>query len=81
MNEDGLAASVTAIRDRLFAEFAQQVPPAEIEALLGQCQSDLDAVPRAAMPELVERLARERLLSRLPAAKLAGDAMQAEGIQ
>jgi PAS domain S-box-containing protein len=47
---------------RLFAEFGTRVPLTNVLDTVRECCSELDAIPVAAMPELVERLARQRLL-------------------
>lgn len=47
---------------RLFAEFAPRVPLDSVLETVRQCCRDLDTTPEAALPELVERLARQRLL-------------------
>ncbi|BCK56076.1 hypothetical protein [Nocardia wallacei] len=51
--------------DRLYAEFAGRFSrPAVVEVIRG-CIDDLAGVPRSAIPELGERLARQRLLDTL----------------
>lgn len=47
--------------DRLAAEFAV-LPRWIVESVVRRCRSDLSGVPAGAMPELLERLARQRLL-------------------
>jgi hypothetical protein len=59
--EANAAASLAAISERLFHDFGAQVGLPEIVAVVRQCRGELDIVPPAAVPELVERLARERL--------------------
>lgn len=52
---------------RLRAEFGDAHPDALLSAVVGQCRADLQGSPPGAMPELVERLARQRLLDPVPA--------------
>jgi hypothetical protein len=52
--------SVVAAVARLTAEFGSR--PAAIEPLVVACRRDLTGAPPGALPELVERLARQRLL-------------------
>jgi hypothetical protein len=47
---------------RLSAEFAGRVPERLVDAVVRGSRRDLDSAPHAALPELVERLARQRLL-------------------
>jgi hypothetical protein len=53
------------VNRRLFSEFGAELPMQVIAATVRQCRRDLDAAPRPALPELVERLARQRLADRL----------------
>ena len=46
---------------RLTVEFAGQISAAEIAHVLEQCEHDLDTSQLKARPELLERLARQRL--------------------
>ncbi len=46
---------------RVHADFSDRVALAEVLAVIAQCRSDLDTPGVAALPELVERLARQRL--------------------
>jgi hypothetical protein len=48
---------------RLADEFRTQLRPQVIGTVVRSCRRDLSGVPATALPELVERLARERLLS------------------
>ena len=52
---------VEQIRRRLSTEFVARMSVAEIAACIERAQNDLDAPSPAALPELVERLARVRL--------------------
>ena len=49
------------IRRRLIMEFVARMSVAEIAACIERARTDLDAPSPAALPELVERLARVRL--------------------
>ena len=51
--------------DRLLAEFRWQVDEAEVSRVVQRCLRDISGVPPAAMPELVERSARQRLTASL----------------
>ena len=54
--------SVRGAVDRLSAEFAGRTPAAVVDRIVRASRQDLDTVPVAALPELVERLARQRLI-------------------
>ena len=54
-------ASVTR---RLYADFQPDITLAEVLSTVRQCRHDLDVVTDPALPELVERLARQRLSNR-----------------
>jgi hypothetical protein len=49
---------------RLYADFQPDITMTEILSTVRQCRRDLDVVPDPALPELVERLARQRLNNR-----------------
>lgn len=51
--------------DRLLAEFRWQVDEAEVSHVVARCERDLAGSPVGAMPELVERSARQRLVAGL----------------
>ncbi|AEA22969.1 hypothetical protein Psed_0706 [Pseudonocardia dioxanivorans CB1190] len=53
---------VTAAVARLAGEFAGRVDRGTVRRTVVSCRADLDAAPPPALPELVERLARQRLL-------------------
>lgn len=53
--------SIADVTERLFAEFETQLPVTTIAATVRQSSDDIDSVPEPALPELVERLARQRL--------------------
>jgi hypothetical protein len=46
---------------RVYADFADHATLAEILAVVARARNDLDTPSAAALPELVERLARQRL--------------------
>jgi hypothetical protein len=48
---------------RLTDEFRARLRPQVIGSVVRSCRRDLSGVPATALPELVERLARERLYS------------------
>lgn len=54
--------SVRAAVDRLTAEFAGRFPERLVDTVVRGSRRDLDSVPADALPEMVERLARQRLL-------------------
>ena len=55
---------------RLDREFGGAVGQADIAQVVSWCRADLEGPHPAAMPELVERLARQRLLQRVSAARV-----------
>ncbi len=57
--EEPTLADVT---ERLMAEFGDQVDVSTVSRVVLGCRHDLQGSPVAALPELVERLARQRLL-------------------
>jgi hypothetical protein len=54
--------------ERLFTEFRGQVPLPVITAMVHECREQLCSSPETAMPELLERLARQRLTPTAPTA-------------
>lgn len=46
---------------RLNGEFGARIPTALIYEIVTKCDSDLDSTPATARPEMLERLARQRL--------------------
>lgn len=50
------------VSERLFHEFDAVYERPVITAMVSRCESELDSVVPAAIPELVERLARQRLI-------------------
>lgn len=55
-------ALVNAAMSRLTSEFLGQIQPSRIGHVVLACRRELQGSPRPALPELVERLARQRLL-------------------
>jgi len=55
------------IVESLFRDFEARHPLTKILAVAQQCREDLRGSPPAALPELIERLARERLRQLPPA--------------
>ncbi|MCW2493374.1 MAG: hypothetical protein QOH56_3194 [Pseudonocardiales bacterium] len=55
--------------ERLCEEFSSQLPEVVITEVVSQCRDHLSGVPTTAMPEMLERLARQRLgfLDSMPA--------------
>jgi hypothetical protein len=54
-----------AISERLFEEFGSEIPLSEIMTVLRRSRDQLDIASPAMLPELLERLARERLNARV----------------
>ena len=59
-HHDDAARATAAAVARLCAEFPAQ-PAAVVSRTVDQCRRDLDGAPPGALPELLERLARQRL--------------------
>jgi hypothetical protein len=53
------------VAERVYADFAEYATQAEVLAVIAGCRNDLDVPSAAALPELVERLARQRLADRI----------------
>jgi hypothetical protein len=62
-DSDELTAALDQVITRLHRESRRRYPRALVETLVRVCRTELSACPRHALPELVERLARERLRS------------------
>ena len=54
--------SLADITERLMVEFDGRMPISTIARVVLTCRHDLPASPVLALPELIERLARQRLL-------------------
>jgi hypothetical protein len=63
------AESLADAVERLFAEFEPKLPMAFVLATVRRCRRELDIISGPALPELVERLARQRLLDFLGRAR------------
>jgi hypothetical protein len=50
------------VAERLLAEFAGQLDAPTVRRTVADCAADISAVPAPALPELVERSARQRLM-------------------
>jgi hypothetical protein len=59
-----MAQALASVTRRLYADFQPDATMAEVLATVRQCRHDLDIVTDPALPELVERLARQRLSNR-----------------
>lgn len=55
------------VTERLFHVFEAVHPLPVITAVVQQCRTDLDGAPSGAVPELLERLAHQRLSDLQPA--------------
>ncbi len=53
--------------DRLVAEFEDRLTRSAVSEVMRTCIDDLEGTPAPAMPELSERLARQRLIDYLDA--------------
>jgi hypothetical protein len=60
-----MADPLVEVAARVYADFAARVTLAEVLTVIARARHDLDTPSAAAVPELVERLARQRLNDRL----------------
>jgi hypothetical protein len=60
-------ASLASVIERLFTDFQSQLSLAAVVSAVRRCRRELDTVPEPALPELLERLARQRLHDTLAA--------------
>jgi hypothetical protein len=60
--------TLASVTRRLYADFQPDTTMAEVRTTVQQCRHDLDVVTDPALPELIERLARQRLNNRRAAA-------------
>ena len=51
---------------RLYREFQEHTTLSNVIATIEQCRNELDTPSEAALPELIERLARQRLADQFP---------------
>lgn len=58
-----MSDSLADVMEHLFREFEGQCSPIEIVAVVQECHTQLCCAPPSALPELVDRLARQRLSS------------------
>lgn len=58
-----VAEAITATTERLVAELDGRVDVDEVLRVVLRCRADLVGSPRSALPELIERSARQRLLA------------------
>ena len=65
--------------ERLVFEFAGRVSPQTVAAVVRRSRNDLDSCPPAALPELTERLARQRVHDRLPVPGVASAVLSWRG--
>jgi hypothetical protein len=72
--DSGDVLSIPDVAERLMAEFGARVDLATITDVVLGCCRDLRGAPGAALPELVERLARQHLLDRASDSSDCGDA-------
>jgi hypothetical protein len=56
-----ISGSIVDVTERLFAEFEPRLPLTTIVAVVRECRHELDTAPSPALPELIERLAQQRL--------------------
>ena len=59
-------ADVVEVTERLMAEFEHQLGLHQITRIVASCRRDLAGAAPGPLPELLERLARQRLLDALP---------------
>jgi hypothetical protein len=62
-----ISQALASVTRRLYADFQPDITMADVRATVRQCRHDLDIVTDPALPELVERLARQRLSNHLSA--------------
>jgi hypothetical protein len=60
-------APLASVIERLFTAFESQLALAVVVSTVRRCRRELDTVPEPALPELLERLARQRLHDTLAA--------------
>ncbi len=70
-----MADPLVEVAVRVYADFTEHATLAEVLAVIGRCRTDLDTPSAAALSELIERLARQRLTDRI-IRQLAPDARQ-----
>jgi hypothetical protein len=60
-----MADPLVEVAVRVYADFAEHATLAEVLAVIARCRNDLHTPTTAALPELVQRLARQRLTDRI----------------
>ena len=60
-----MADPLVEVAVRVYADVAESATLAEVLAVIARARADLDTPSTAALPELVERLARQRLSDRV----------------
>jgi hypothetical protein len=60
-----MADPLVEVAVRVYADFAEHATLADVLTVIARCRDDLDTVSNAALPELVERLARQRLANKI----------------
>ena len=58
------ADALASVTRRLYDDFREQATLVDVVLTVGQCRRQLDIVVDASLPEMVERLARQRLAAR-----------------
>lgn len=61
IDNDAHSVPLTDVIERLLNDFGSQLARSVVAAVVQRCRTELDIVARPALPELVERLARQRL--------------------
>jgi hypothetical protein len=73
-----IADPLVEVAVRVYADFAQHATLAEVLAVIERCRTDLDMPSAAALPEMVERLARQRLADHVAPRATANGSRPAE---
>jgi hypothetical protein len=60
------------LTDRLFADYQPGITHPDIDRIVQQCRTDLAGTPDTALPELLERLPRQRLTTCCNSGRTAG---------
>jgi hypothetical protein len=63
-DETPISQALASVTRRLYADVQPDITMAEVLNTVLKCRHDLDVVPDPTLPELVERLARQRLNNR-----------------
>jgi hypothetical protein len=65
------------LTDRLYPDYQPGLTHADIDRVLQRCRADLAGTPDTALPELLERLARQRLSDQFAAHRTSRDPARA----